>query len=46
MKITTRSAVPAAMLAGLFLASSCASDIETDVNPDPQGNSLNFTASV
>lgn len=46
MKITTRSAVPAAMLAGLFLASSCASDIETDVNPDPRGNSLNFTASV
>lgn len=46
MKITTRSAVPAAMLAGLLLASSCASDIETDVNPDPQGNSLNFTASV
>lgn len=46
MKITTRSAVPAAMLAGLFLASSCASDIETDVNPDPQGNSLSFTASV
>lgn len=45
MKISTNSAA-AVLLTGAFLATSCANDVETSVNTDPQGNAINFTASV
>lgn len=45
MKISTNSAA-AVLLTGAFLATSCANDVETSVNIDPQGNAINFTASV
>lgn len=45
MKISTYSAA-AVLLTGAFLATSCANDVETCVNTDPQGNAINFTASV
>lgn len=34
------------MLAGALLTTSCATDIETGINNDPQGNAISFTASV
>lgn len=45
MKISTNSAA-AVLLTGAFLATSCANDVETSVNTDPQGNAISFTASV
>lgn len=44
MKLSTKSA--AAMILLMGLATSCASDVETGINPDPQGNAINFAASV
>lgn len=46
MKIRTKSVMTVAVMAGALLASSCAADVETVVNPDPEGNALSFTASI
>lgn len=45
MRIIKKSA-SVVMLAGALLTTSCATDIETGINNDPQGNAISFTASV
>lgn len=45
MKISTSSAAMV-LLTGAFLATSCANDVETSVNTDPEGNAISFAASV
>lgn len=46
MKIRTKSAGALALLAVASLATSCATDVETSVNTDPEGNAIRFAASV
>lgn len=46
MKIRTKSAGALALLAVASLATSCATDVETSVNTDPEGNAIKFAASV
>lgn len=46
MKIRTKSATTVAVMAGALLVASCATDVETGINTDPEGNAINFAASV
>lgn len=46
MKIRTKSAGALALLSVASLATSCATDVETSVNTDPEGNAIRFAASV
>lgn len=46
MKITPNSKMAFAVVAGAMIATSCANDVETDMNVDPTGNAINFAPSV
>ena len=46
MKITPNSKVTFAVVTCAMIATSCANDVETDINVDPAGNAINFAPSV
>lgn len=46
MKITPNSAVMLAIATCAMVTTSCANDVETDMNVDPAGNAINFAPSV
>ena len=46
MKIKANSAAAFALMTGAMLVTSCANDVETDINADPTGNALNFAPAV
>lgn len=46
MKITSNSAVTFAFVTCAMLVTSCANDVETDMNIDPAGNAISFATSV
>lgn len=46
MKISPNSAVAFAFVACAMIVTSCANDVETDMNVDPAGNAISFVPSV
>lgn len=46
MKIDPNSAVAYALLTCALIVTSCATDVETDINVDPLGSAIGFTPSV
>ena len=46
MKVPSNSTVTFALLTCAMFVSSCASDVETDTNIDPEGSAINFSPSV
>lgn len=46
MKISEISVTTMILLTGAFLATSCATDVETEINTDPKGNAISFSPSV
>ncbi len=46
MKISKYSAMTFALLSGAMLVTSCATDVETGLNTDPEGKAITFAASV
>ena len=46
MKITPYSTVAFAFVMCAMFATSCANDVETDINIDPVGNAISFSPSV
>lgn len=46
MKISPNSAVAFAFVTCAMIVTSCAKDVETDINIDPTGNAISFTPSV
>lgn len=46
MKISKYSAMTFALMSGAMLVTSCATDVETGLNTDPEGKAITFAASV
>lgn len=46
MKISKYSAMAFALMTGAMLGTSCATDVETGLNTDPEGKAITFAASV
>lgn len=46
MKISKYSAMTFALMTGAMLVTSCATDVETGLNTDPEGKAITFAASV
>lgn len=46
MKISKYSAMAFALMTGAMLGASCATDVETGLNTDPEGKAITFAASV
>lgn len=46
MNIIPKLTVALSLMVGAIMATSCADDIETGINPDPTGNAISFTPAV
>lgn len=46
MKFSANSAVAFALMTGAMFVTSCANDVETDINIDPTGNAISFSPVV